>query len=46
MTKTTTKKTTKKETVKVPTKQKFTYNRDTLAVQMAAFIKNSFLPLN
>lgn len=42
MTKTTTKKTTKKETVKVPTKQKFTYNRDTLAVQMAAFIKNSF----
>ena len=42
MAKTTTKKTTKKETVKVPTKQKFTYNRDTLAVQMAAFIKNSF----
>lgn len=42
MTKTTTKKTTKKETVKVPTKQKFTYNRDTLAVQMSAFIKNSF----
>lgn len=33
MTKTTTKKTTK---------QKFTYNHDTLAVQMAAFIKNSF----
>ena len=42
MTKTTTKKTTKKETVKVPTKQKFTYNRDALAVQMTAFIKNSF----
>lgn len=42
MAKTTTKKTTKKETVKVPTKQKFTYNRDTLAVQMSAFIKNSF----
>lgn len=42
MAKTTTKKTTKKETVKVPTKQKFTYNRDTLAVQMAVFIKNSF----
>lgn len=42
MTKTTTKKTTKKETVKVPTKQKFTYNRGTLAVQMSAFIKNSF----
>lgn len=42
MTKTTTKKTTKKETVKVPTKQKFTYNHDTLAVQMSAFIKNSF----
>ena len=42
MAKTTTKKTTKKETVKVPTKQKFTYNRDTLAVQMVAFIKNSF----
>ena len=42
MAKTTTKKTIKKETVKVPTKQKFTYNCDTLAVQMAAFIKNSF----
>lgn len=42
MAKTTTKKTTKKETVKVPTKQKFTYNRGTLAVQMVAFIKNSF----
>ena len=42
MTKTTTKKTTKKETIKVPTKQKFTYNRDTLAVQMSAFIKSSF----
>ena len=42
MAKTTTKKTTKKETVKVPTKQKFTYNRDTLAAQMTAFIKNSF----
>lgn len=42
MSKTTTKKTTKKETVKVPTKQKFAYNRDILAVQMVAFIEKSF----
>lgn len=42
MAKITTKKTTKKETVKVPTKPKFTYNRDILAVQMTAFIESSF----